>query len=366
MSQLPLDGLRVLDLTRVLAGPAATMQLGDLGAHVLKVERAGLGDESRGWGPPFDTNGQSAYFLSCNRNKLSIAVDLTQREDFALVKSLVGGADVVLDNFMPGSLARRGLDPDALVAEHPRLVWCTIAGFARSPGRPGYDFVVQAESGWMAITGAPDGEPMKVGVALADILAGKEAVAVTLATLTAVRAGTPAQRHVTVHLYETAVAALVNVAQNALVSGQPSGRWGNAHANLVPYELFMTADKPIVIAVGNDDQYAALVHVLGDPALGDPRFRTNPGRVTLREELVARLRVALAGRPAAKWLDALNGAGVPAGSVNTVEEALAGTAASSASGIAPGPPGQVRRPPPRLDEHGALIRRHGWDAFAHA
>jgi crotonobetainyl-CoA:carnitine CoA-transferase CaiB-like acyl-CoA transferase len=339
------------------------MHLGDLGAHVVKIERTGTGDESRAWGPPFDARGESAYYLCCNRNKLSIAVDLAVAADRNLVRELIAAADVVMDNFLPGALAKLGLDPEALVAAHPRLVWCTVTGFARAPGRPGYDYVVQAESGWMAITGEPGGEPVKVGVALADILAGKEAVAATLAALAGLRAGLPVERRLTVPLYETAVAALVNVAQNALVSGAATRRWGNAHANLVPYESFPTADRTIVIAVGNDAQFVALVSVLGSAALRDPRFGTNAGRVTHRSEVVMHIRAALAARPASEWLAALDAAGVPCGRVNTVEEALAQVEASPISGVAPQPPGRVRRPPPRLDEHGALVRQHGWQAF---
>src|SRR5581483_2726063 len=187
MSHLPLSGVRVLDLTRVLAGPLATMQLGDLGADVIKVERPGSGDESRAWGPPWDARGVSAYYLCCNRNKLGLAADLDDPRDAELIRQLIREADVVVDNFIPGALERRGLDPDATVAGHPRLVWCTIQGFGRDPSRPGYDYVVQAESGWMAITGEPRGTPMKVGVALADVLTGKEAAVAILAALVAVR-----------------------------------------------------------------------------------------------------------------------------------------------------------------------------------
>ncbi|HXE57392.1 MAG TPA: CoA transferase, partial [Gemmatimonadales bacterium] len=181
--QLPLAGLRVLDLTRILAGPLCTMMLGDLGAQVLKVERPGLGDETRGWGPPFDAEGRSAYFLAVNRNKRSVALDFEREADLDLLRTLVAGADVVVDNFRPGTLERRGLDPARSVEENPRLVWCTLTGFGEASARPGYDFVVQAEAGWMAITGEPDGVPMKVGVALADVIAGKDAAAAILAAV---------------------------------------------------------------------------------------------------------------------------------------------------------------------------------------
>ncbi|MDA1080311.1 MAG: CoA transferase [Gemmatimonadetes bacterium] len=366
MSHLPLKGLRVLDLTRVLAGPIATMQLGDLGAHVIKVERPGTGDESRGWGPPWDSRGESAYFLCCNRNKLGVAADLSVPGDAAFVRSLAAKADVVVDNFMPGALARRGLEPAAILSDHPELVWCTITGFGSDPTRPGYDYVIQAESGWMSVTGEPDGEPTKMGIALADILTGKEATAQILATLTAVRAKLPVERHVHVALFETAVAALTNVAQNALVSGSQPQRWGNAHANLVPYELFSALDRPIVIAVGNDAQYVAFVRVVGVDELSSPEFGTNAGRVAHRARVVGLIRDRIAERPAATWIDALREAGVPAGAVNTVEDALRQVHASALTGVGPQPPGAVLRPPPRLDEHGGLVRAHGWDAFSHA
>jgi crotonobetainyl-CoA:carnitine CoA-transferase CaiB-like acyl-CoA transferase len=245
-------------------------------------------------------------------------------------------------------------------------VWCTIQGFGRDPSRPGYDFVVQAESGWMAITGEPNGAPMKVGVALADVLTGKEAAVAILAALAGVRGGAAVERRVRVSLHETAVSALVNVAQNALVTRAPAARWGNAHPNLVPYELFAAADQPVVIAVGNDAQYAALVRVLGDPALDDARFATNAGRVANRDEVVARVGAAVRRERAATWMERLRAAGVPAGVVRTVLDVLGTVEASAATGIAPQPPGTVRRPPPGLDEHGALVRAHGWGAFAHA
>jgi crotonobetainyl-CoA:carnitine CoA-transferase CaiB-like acyl-CoA transferase len=362
-SLLPLAGLKVLDLSRVLAGPLATMQLGDLGASVIKVERTGSGDETRGYGPPFDERGEAAYFLAINRNKLSLAADFDSPADVELIRRLARDADVVVDNFLPGALKKRGLDPDAMVAEHPRMVWCTIGGFASDPMRPGYDYVAQAESGWMSITGEPGGEPMKVGVALADVLTGKEAVAAILAAVAGVRAGTPVQRHISVHLYESAVGALINVAQGSLVTGKEPIRWGNAHSNLVPYQLFHASDKPIVIAVGNDGQFAAAVRVLAVAALGDSRFTTNAGRVSHREDCVALIRDRIAQRTAAEWLADFRAAGVPSGSVNTVPEVLAKREASAISGIAPQAPAQVRRPPPLLNEHGALIRERGWEAF---
>jgi crotonobetainyl-CoA:carnitine CoA-transferase CaiB-like acyl-CoA transferase len=341
------------------------MALGDLGAHVIKVERPGSGDETRGWGPPFDQRGDSAYFLAVNRNKLSVALDLDLEEDRRLLLQLLAGADVVVDNFLPGTLERRGLDPLELLAAHPGLIWCTLTGFDRAPARPGYDFVVQAESGWMAITGEPDGEPMKVGVALADVIAGKDAAVAVLGALVGRGPGLPARnRRLTVSLAHSATAALVNVAQNALVGGSEPHRWGNAHPNLVPYQLFETADRPLALAVGNDAQWQACCGVLGlDRAARDARLLTNAGRVQHREEVVTAVAGALGRRPAAEWLERLAQAGVPAGIVRRVSEALAEVAADAASGIAPRFPGAVYRPPPRLDQHGPAVRRLRWAVF---
>jgi len=360
----PLTGIRVLDLTRVLAGPLCTMTLGDLGADVIKVERPGSGDETRGWGPPFDARGESAYFLAVNRNKLSLALDLDTGADRRVLLDLLAGADVVVDNFLPGVLERRGLDPTELLEAHPGLVWCTLGGFDRAPARPGYDFVVQAESGWMAITGEPEGAPMKVGVALADVIAGKDAAVAILGALVGRSASRPAtERRVTVSLAHSATAALVNVAQNALVGGGEPPRWGNAHPNLVPYQLFQAADRPLALAVGNDLQWQACCRVLGlDWAAADERLASNAGRVRHRDKVVAAVAGAIRGRPAAQWLERLAVAGVPAGIVRRVSEALAEVAADPVSGIAPRFPGAVYRPPPLLDQHGPAIRRLGWGA----
>ena len=358
-----LTGIRVLDMTRVLAGPLCTMILGDLGADVIKIERPDGGDETRGWGPPFDSRGESAYFLSVNRNKLGVGASLDRAEDRALVEQLLEGADVVVDNFRRGMLERRGIDPAALVARHPRLVWCTITGFGAGSDRPGYDFVVQAERGWMAITGEPGGSPMKVGVALADVLAGKDAAIAILGALVA-RARTGRGQRIHVSLADSAAAALVNVAQNALVSGRDARRWGNAHPNLVPYQLFETADRPIVIAVGSDAQWRACALALGLGTLAaDERLRTNAGRVTHRDAVVGALAARLRERTAADWLATLDAAGVPGGVVKSVLEALQESDASALTGVMPSVPGSVRRPPPTLDEHGALVRRLGWRAF---
>ena len=342
------------------------MILGDLGADVLKIERPSTGDESRGWGPPFDSRGESAYFLCCNRNKLSVAADLDDERDLAMLRALVAEADVVVDNFREGTLAKRHLDHAELLAGNPKLIWCTITGFGAGRTRPGYDFVVQAESGWMSITGEPGGAPMKTGVALVDVVTGKDAAIAILAALAGSRRGTPIERRVVVSLQQSAAAALINVAQNALVTGREAGRWGNAHANLVPYELFEASDRGVVIAVGSDGQFAAMARALGIESLRDPRFATNAGRLAHREVVVAALRARVATKPAAEWIARLEKAGVPCGVVRTVLEALRDVAASPLSGVAPLAPASVRRPPPTLDEHGALVRAHGWEAFARA
>ena len=357
-----LFGLKVLDLSRVLAGPLAGMILGDLGADVIKIERTGVGDETRGWGPPFDARGESAYYLSTNRNKLSVAVDLTDPVDQALLRRLMADADVVLENFKPGTLERYGLGYDAAAARDRRLVWCTITGFGLENPRPGYDFVVQAESGWMAITGEPGGAPMKVGVALADVLAGKDAA---IAILAALAAGRREPQRLVVSLAHSATAALVNVAQNALVTGEEARRWGNAHPNLVPYQLFEAADRPLVLAVGSDAQFAAAMGALELPALAaDPALGTNAGRLAQRERLVAAIAEKVRGASASHWITRLEEVGVPCGVVKPVLEALREVASSPLVGVAPQAPGTVRRPPPRLDEHGARIRAAGWGAFA--
>jgi crotonobetainyl-CoA:carnitine CoA-transferase CaiB-like acyl-CoA transferase len=355
-SSLPLAGIKVLDLSRVLAGPLCTMALGDLGAWVLKVERPGTGDETRGWGPPFAPTGESAYFLAVNRNKISVALDLDIESDRGLLLALAGEADVVVENFRPGTLERRGLNPSVLLTNHSALVWCRLTGFGDQSDRPGYDAVIQAESGWMAITGEPDGVPMKIGVALADVCAGKDAAIAILACLWSRESLTASQRLIIISLAHSATAALVNVAQNALVTGREPERWGNAHPNLVPYQLFETADRPIVLAVGNDAQWLACCQALNRPDLArDGRYLANAGRVEGR--------VALIGTLSETLRTLLEKHGVPAGVVRRVSEALADVETDPRTGIAPAPPASVRLPPPRLDEHGALVRDRGWRVF---
>jgi crotonobetainyl-CoA:carnitine CoA-transferase CaiB-like acyl-CoA transferase len=359
-----LNYLKVLDLTRVLAGPLCTMILGDMGASVIKVERSGGGDDTRGWGPPFDQRGESAYFLSVNRNKLGITADLDDPGDLTLLKSLAGEADIVIDNFLPGTLERRGWGAEQQRAEQPGLVWCTIVGFTDEPRRPGYDVLIQAESGWMSITGEPGGEPMKHGVALADVLAGKDAAIAILAALVE-RGRTGVGRRLQVALSTSAEAALVNVAQNALVSGREPVRWGNAHANLVPYQLFHAADRPMIVAVGSDAQWRACAEALDLPELAaDPALATNAGRLAQRARVVERLAERLIAQPAAHWLRRLDTAGVPCGLVRTVPEMLAERPASPMTGMPTSVSGTVRLPPPRLGEHTELVRAEGWNAFA--
>jgi len=310
--------LKVLDLTRVLAGPVCSMILGDLGAEVIKVERPAVGDETRGWGPPFAGDGQSAYFLAVNRNKKSVAVDLADDRGRKLVLDLIGGADVVVDNFLHGSLERLGLDPDELLERNQSLIWCTISGFGADSARPGYDFVIQAECGWMAITGEREGAPMKLGVALADVIAGKDAAIANLAAVAGGAAGplTIEKRRINIALADSARAALVNVAQNVLVSGADAQRWGNAHPNLVPYQLFDAADRPFVIAVGSDGQWRACARALGLPNLAeDESLRTNAGRVGRRDFVVAALAGRVKEMRAQHWIDRLQAVSVPCGLV---------------------------------------------------
>ena len=342
------------------------MMLGDLGAEVIKVERAGAGDETRGWGPPFDSDGESAYFLAINRNKKSIAADLSSPSDRSLIIDLISEADVVLENFLAGSLGRLGLDRAELLEKNPSLIWCTISGFGAESIRPGYDFVVQAECGWMSITGEKDGSPMKTGVALADVIAGKDAAIAILAAVAERAEGPlPAERRlINISLADSARAALVNVAQSVLVSGADAKRWGNAHPNLVPYQLFDAADRAFVIAVGSDGQWLAAAKALGLGHLAeDERLRTNAGRVKHRDHVVGAIAEHVLRSRAQHWIDRLEAASVPCGLVRTVAEALESSGANPQTGVSPSVPGTVRFPPPKLDEHGESIRTLGWRTF---
>jgi crotonobetainyl-CoA:carnitine CoA-transferase CaiB-like acyl-CoA transferase len=358
--------LKVLDLSRVLAGPLCTMLLGDLGADVIKIERPGKGDETRGYGPPFDDRGESAYFLAVNRNKKSVALDLSLAADREFLLGLMSEADVVVDNFIPGTLGRLGFDADSLLERFPRLIWCSISGFGPESARPGYDFVTQAEAGWMSITGERGGEPMKVGVALADVIAGKDAALAILGRVAERSDGSLplGRRRIQISLLKSAVAALVNVAQATVVSGEDARRWGNAHPNLVPYQLFHASDAPIVIAVGSDAQWLACARTLGlDDFARDPALLTNAGRVMNRERIVAAIEAVVATDSAGELIEKLGRAGVPCGRVRTVAEALQSVEASALTGVASAVAGEVRFPPPALDANGAELRRAGWRAF---
>ncbi len=366
MSQLPLLGVRILDFSRVLAGPLCTMMLGDLGAHVIKVERPDGGDDTRGWGPPFDATGRAAYFLSANRNKLSLAADFRRSEDRALLRELIAGADVVVDNFLPGVLARFGLESAVVLAQHPRLIWCTISGFGVESTRPGYDFAVQAESGWMSINGPEDGPPLRTGVALVDVLTGKDAAVSILAALVARESGRLFNRKLSLSLVDSAAAALVNVAQNVLVSGADAKRWGNAHPNLVPYQLFHAADRPFVIAVGTDAQWRDLTTALQLPELAAaPDLATNAGRIARRTDVVTAITARVREAHADLWMGRLQAAGVPCGLVRSVQEALQGAPASPETGVPPATGGSVRYPPPSLSAHTEEIRSKQWSVFDH-
>jgi crotonobetainyl-CoA:carnitine CoA-transferase CaiB-like acyl-CoA transferase len=320
-----LDNLRIIDFSRVLAGPFATMMLGDLGAQVIKVERPQAGDETREWGPPFDDSGEATYFLAVNRNKRSIALDLKGDDDLRSARSLAHGADVLVENFRPGLMERLGLGYEDLRVDNPGLVYCSITGFGRGEGAelPGYDLLVQALGGLMSITGPADGEPQKVGVALVDVLAGLFATVGILAALRH-RERTGAGQRIEVTLLGSLLAALVNQGSAYTVAGVVPQRMGNAHPSIAPYELFQTGQGELVIAVGNDRQFATLCDVLGAPELaGDRRFATNPERVANRVKLRAALEDRLARRPGRDWAAALTAARVPAGVVNDLEAAFA-------------------------------------------
>ncbi|OAN51443.1 CoA-transferase [Paramagnetospirillum marisnigri] len=324
-----LSHLRILDLSRVLAGPWAGQLLADLGADVIKVEKPGEGDDTRAWGPPFlkDADGrdtrESAYYLSTNRGKRSLAIDFTRPEGQALVRQLAAQCDVVLENFKAGGLAKYGLDYASLRQVRPDIVYCSITGFGQDgpyAHRAGYDFLVQGMGGLMSLTGEPDGDPMKVGVALTDIFTGMYASVAVLAAL-AHRDRTGQGQHVDLALLDVQVAVLANQASNYLVGGMVPRRLGNAHPNIVPYQAFPTADGHVILAVGNDGQFQKFCGVAGCPALAeDPRFATNAERVRNRETLVPLLKAALGARPSAEWIRDLEAAGVPCGPINNLAQ----------------------------------------------
>ena len=332
----PLAGVRVLDLSRVLAGPWAGQMLADLGADVVKVERPGAGDDTRSWGPPWlkdqagrDTS-ESAYYLCANRNKRSVTVDLAKPEGQAIVRSLALEADVLLENFKLGGLAQYRLDYASLAADHPRLVYCSITGFGQNgpyAPRAGYDFLIQGMGGLMSITGRSEGEegagPQKVGVALTDILTGLYATIAVQAAL-AERARSGLGQHIDLALLDVQIACLANQASNYLAGGVVPKRMGNAHPNIVPYQDFPTADGDMILAIGNDGQFAKFCAVAAHPEwAGDPRFATNPQRVANRSTLIPMLRQATVMRTTHDWIAALEAAGVPCGPINRLDEVFA-------------------------------------------
>jgi crotonobetainyl-CoA:carnitine CoA-transferase CaiB-like acyl-CoA transferase len=329
----PLAGLRVIDCSTVLAGPYATMLLGDLGADVVKIEPP-RGDATRGWGPPWvgsddDGTRTAAYFLAVNRNKRSLRLDLRQADGASVLRRLLAGADVLVENFRSGGLERLGFGDAELVRLNPRLVHLAITGYGSTgpdAKRPGYDFVIQAESGLMSITGQRDedgGRSTKVGVAIADVVAGLQGAVAVLAALVG-REGAAAGQRIDVSLLASTLAVLVNQAQNAFVGGIAPGRLGNAHPNIVPYQAFETADGEIAIAIGSERQWPRFCRALGLPALADePRFSTNGNRVRNRDELIPTLRDRLLERTSEAWLAALDAADIPAGPINDIDEAFA-------------------------------------------
>lgn len=316
-------------MTRVLAGPSATQMLGDLGAEVVKLERPGQGDDTRRWGPPYlkDSAGQdtteSAYYLSANRNKRSLTLDFTKPEGQQIAHRLVANADVLVENYRPGTLDRYGLGFEQVKPANPGLVYCSITGFGLTgpyAERPGYDFLIQAMGGIMSVTGAPEGEPTKAGVAIADLMAGMYATVAILAALRH-REATGDGQLIDMSLLDSQVAWLSNAGQYFLTSGERTPRLGNAHPMIVPYQAFAASDGHFILAVGNDGQFARFCDVAGRPELAiDERYATNPARVKNRSELVPILEQLIAGRPCADWLADLEAHGVPCGPINTIDQ----------------------------------------------
>ncbi len=373
-----LDGLVVLDLTRVLAGPLATMLLGDLGADIIKVERPGTGDDTRAWGPPF-VDGESAYYLGVNRNKRSVSLDLSTDEGVAVLETLIRRADVVIDNFKIGTLERWGLDDAWFEAEAPQAVRCTISGYGSTgpkAGMPGYDFILQAETGLMSITGEPEGSSMKLGVAIVDICTGLLATISVLSALEA-RHRTGRGQRTEVTLHDTGLLMLANVAANHLASGKVPGRYGNGHPNIVPYRTFRAADGEIAVAVGNDAQFRKLADLVGRPEWADdPRFARNRDRVENRDLVDGMVQGVIETKTRAEWIEALDAAGIPAGPINDVAEALGSPQTQGRGMVAEidhpalglirmlglpivqtGTPAAIRRHPPLLGEHTDEILR---------
>lgn len=375
----PLAGIRVLDLSRVLAGPWCTQLLADLGAEVIKIERPVAGDDTRHWGPPWHVrDGQkvAAYFLSANRGKRSAAIDFATDEGAALVRRLAGYADVVVENFKVGGLSKFGLDAASLHAINPRLVIASITGFGQDgpyANRAGYDYIIQGMGGLMSITGKPDsepgGEPMRVGVAVADLFTGMY-TAVAIVSALYRRETTGEGVHIDMALFDTQLAMLANQASNALISREDPPRQGNTHPNIVPYQTFEAADQRIIIAVGNDRQFARLAEMCGHPQwTTDERFESNAARVANREAMVDAVAECVRARPASEWLEKLEKAGIPAGPINTITQALndvqaqhramvrilAGTPVVGSPVRMDGSRVDADLPPPMLGEHTAQV-----------
>jgi len=374
----PLDGLTVLDFSRVLAGPYCTMQLADLGARVIKIEQPGRGDDTRAWGPPF-VGRESAYFLSVNRNKESLALDLKHERSRPILEGLLARADVVVENFRPGTMARLGLDYGQIAERHPRMVYCAISGFGQTGPRraeAGYDAMMQAEGGLMSITDAAGGPPFRLGVAIGDIATGMFAVQGILAALFA-RERQGRGQLVDIAMLDAVTALLTYQASIAFSTGETPVRMGNRHPSIAPYDTFAAADGEFVLSVGNDDQFRRLARVLDAPALAaDPRFATNADRVRNYDALRQELSSRLASWPRQDLLKALTAAGVPSGAVRTVTEALADPQLAAREMIVPlehltagpirvlgtplklsGTPASIRTPPPALGQHTAQILR---------
>jgi formyl-CoA transferase len=382
----PLAGVRVLDLSRVLAGPWATQLLADLGADVIKVEKPGAGDDTRHWGPPWLEHGDqkvAAYFLAANRGKQSVAIDFGTDEGAALVRRMAADADVLVENFKVGGLKKFGLDATSLRSANPRLIYASITGFGQDgpyAQRAGYDYIIQGMGGLMSLTGLPDeepgGGPMRVGVAVADLFTGMYTANAICAALFR-RENTGEGATIDMALFDTQLAMLANQASNALISGNDPVRQGVGHPNIVPYQVFSASDQPIIIAVGNDRQFARLAAIVGHPEwIEDPAFATNAARVAARERLVPMIEEIIATMPAAAWLDQLEQAGIPAGPINTISQALADpqalhrqaklAAGGGALGEVPmvgcpiridGERSDAPLPPPALGEHGDLLRQ---------
>ncbi len=373
-----LQGIRVLDLSRVLAGPFCTMLLGDYGAEIIKIEAPGRGDDTRHWGPPW-AGGESAYFLSVNRNKRSLTLNLKHPRGQQILRDLAAQSDVLIENFKVGTMVRLGLSYEDLKAVNPGLIYCSITGYGQNGpyrDRPGYDFIIQAQGGIMSITGPADGEPHKVGVAIVDITAGLFAATAILAALRH-RDRTGEGQYIDVALLDAQVAWLANVAQNYLVSGQVPKRYGNAHPNIVPYEVFPTLDGHVAVGIGNDLQYRRFCEVAGCMELWeDERFQTNPGRVEHREELIPRLQAVFRARTTAEWLDLLVNARIPVGPINNIAQVLndpqvqarqmvqqiTHPTAGEVSLLGPvaklsATPARIHAPPPLLGEHSESILR---------